>query len=1110
MSAFADYLAELHGNLARDDATEHTHRLALQKLLQSFGQDITVTNEPARILCGAPDLNITHGRVPLGHIETKDVGTSLDAIEKDGAKAAPATHDGRQFKRFLSGLPNWILTNYLEFRWFVNGERRLIARLAELDSSSKIRALPGGEAQLSQLLTAFLSQQALTVGTARDLARRMAGITHIIRDLIIGAFEHEQQQGWLHNWLAAFREVLIPDLDVPQFADMFAQTIAYGLFAACVNTPAREQFSRQSAAYAIPKTNPFLRKLFSEIAGVDMPDTIAWAVDDLVNLLRQADMAAILRDFGKGKGKEDPVVHFYETFLAAYDPKMREVRGVYYTPEPVVSYIVRSVDYLLKTRFNRPKGLADENTLILDPATGTGTFLYFVINQIHDTIVRRQKQQGAWDGYVRDHLLNRVFGFELLIAPYAIAHLKLGMQLAELGYKFGSDQRLGIYLTNTLEEAAKKTEQLFAGWIAEEANAAARIKRDDPILVVLGNPPYSGHSANRGAWITGLLHGNDPEGKSLANYFVCDGKPLGERNPKWLQDDYVKFIRFAQWRIEKTGEGIVAFITNHGYLDNPTFRGMRQSLMHSFNEIYVYDLHGNAKKKERAPDGGKDENVFDIQQGVAICLCVKQRNNPKPAKVFHADLWGLREIYDGGKLVGGKYHALWNNNVATTKWTALKPFSPNYLFVPQPTRLRAEYAKAWKLTDVMPVKSLGIATARDSFCIQWTPGEMWKVVEDFVALDPEIARAKYKLGPDARDWKVTLAQQDLKKSGPSRSNVKPLLYRPFDIRFTYWTGHSRGFHCMPRHDVMRHMLAGQNLALSTTRSVEIERGWEHCLCTNLITQLHTVSLKEVNYLFPLYLYEVAKSETRKGVGGGSSTMLMALFEPSQGYEARRANLNPKFIEDITQRLGLKWVPVGRGDLKKTLGPEDVFNYAYAVFHSPTYRQRYVEFLKVDFPRLPLTSDVKLFRALAAKGAELVELHLMESERLNNLITTFPVKGTNEVEKVQFVTAEGGRARSPSAPQAAQRDKDGRLGEPSLPTTGRVWINPNQYFGCVPKAVWEFHIGGYQVCEKWLKDRKGRKLSYDEIQHYQKIVVALNETIRVMAEIDRLIPHWPLT
>ena len=427
----------------------------------------------------------------------------------------------------------------------------------------------------------MIRKETAGVASVGELARRMAGMTRILCDLIAGTFEHEKEQGWLHNWLAAFRETLIPDLDEKQFADMFAQTLAYGLFAARVHAPPAKPFSRELAAYSLPKTNPFLRKLFAEIA---------WAVDDVVKLLQHADMAEILADFGKGKGKEDPVVHFYETFLAAYDPKMREVRGVYYTPEPVVSYIVRSIDHLLKTRFDRPKGLADEDTLILDPAAGTGTFLYFVIDQIRQKFAR---QAGAWDDYVAKHLLNRVFGFELLMAPYAVAHLKLGMKLKETGYQFGSDQRLGIYLTNTLEEAAKKSEQVFARWVAEEADAASEIKRDKPILVVLGNPPYSGHSANKGKWIKYLVD----------DYRRKEGKLVRLEQAKWIQDDYVKFIRFAQWRIERTGHGIIALITNHSYLDSPTFVCMRERLAETFSELFIVDLHGNVKKKERCPDG---------------------------------------------------------------------------------------------------------------------------------------------------------------------------------------------------------------------------------------------------------------------------------------------------------------------------------------------------------------------------------------------------------------------------------------------------------------------------------------------------------------------------
>lgn len=1039
MAAFTEYLREIKNNLERGDSTEHTHRPALKTLLEAIGKDVVATNEPRRIACGAPDFNITRKGVPVGHVETKDVDANLTEMERGKGP------NGEQFTRYRDGLPNWILTDYLQFRWFVNGKKRLTVCVTELDAKGKIKPLPDGEEKLTQLLTAFFIQETLTVGTAKELAQRMAGMTRIIRDLIVKAFDHEKEQGWLHNWLTAFRETLIPELAEVQFADMFAQTLAYGLFAARVHTPANKEFSRELAAYNLPKTNPFLRKLFAEIAGVDMPDSIAWAVNDIVELLRHADISEILKDFGKGQGKEDPVVHFYETFLGAFDPKMREVRGVYYTPEPVVSYIVRSIDHLIKTRFNRPKGLADENTLILDPATGTATFLYFVIDQIHKKFA---KQAGAWDDYVAKHLLNRIFGFELLMAPYAIAHLKLGMQLQETGYKFGSDQRLGIYLTNTLEEAAKKSEQIFANWISEEANAAAKIKRDDPILVVLGNPPYSGHSANRS---------RDEQGKHtfignlIEDYKQVDGKPLGERNPKWLQDDYVKFIRFAQWRIEKTGEGIIGFVTNHGYLDNPTFRGMRQSLIKSFNEIYVLDLHGNVRKNETTPDGGTDENVFDIQQGVAILLCLKEQGNRNPARLYHHEIWGERAT---------KYSWLYETEINVAPWILLRPSSPYYLFVPQNIDLVAEFESYWRLAEAMPVNVLGFQTHRDDFAIDFEESELRKRIESFRDREESDADIKARFNLNGID--VPKARTQLRANKDWESRFTKCLFRPFDFRFCYY---SEIIMDRPRREILDHVFNRKNLSLLAIRQMGDNISYSHFLCSALpAIDRNFACSRGAASVFPLYLYR-------------DTTIAKMDFGD---LADSRPNLGSAFLKALTKKLKLQQTePHG---LPKGITPEDIFHYTYAVFHSPTYRTRYAEFLKIDFPRLPLTSDAKLFRALTAKGAELVALHLLESPKLEDFLTDWSIKGDTIVEKVQYT----------------ENDK-------------RVWINKTQYFGGVQKAVWEFHIGGYQVCAKWLKDRKGHKLTYEDTQHYQKIVVALSETIRLMRDIDEVIRKhgdWP--
>lgn len=918
------------------------------------------------------------------------------------------------------------------------------------------------------------------MASAKELAGHMAGKAKIIRALIVGVFEHEKERGWLHKWFDDFRKALIPDLKEDEFADMLAQTMAYGLFAAKVHAPLGEPFSRKLAAFDLPKSYPFLRKLFAEIAGVDMPDSIAWAVDDVVELLAHAKMAEILEHFGEGKSgvEKDPVVYFYETFLGEYDPKMRELRGVYYTPVPVADYIVRSIDYLLKTAFGRKKGLADTKTLILDPAVGTATFPYLVIEHIHQ---RFAKQAGAWDDYVDEHLLERLFGFELLMAPYTVAHLKLGKQLQETGYKFSSGRRLGIYLTNTLEEAAAKSDYLIDNFVAEEANAAAKVK-GSTILVVLGNPPYSGHSANRSEVTVRIPMGQGYTaetkrgpvqrtakkpmrvkqktfiGRLIEDYKEGCPELHKPAQAKWLHDDYVKFIRFAQWRVTKTGEGIVGLITNHAYLDNPTFRGMRQSLIRNFNQIYIYDLHGNSKKKEQAPDGREDENVFDIQQGVAIMLCVKEKGNTQPARVYHADLWGTRK---------DKYDCLSETDVSGTSWKELEPSQPHYLFVSQGGVLRTEYEVYCSIPDVLGQygdPAPGMVTTHDDFAISWSRDEAMRKVVDLLGTTTETeARGLFRLCGQAQ-WNYERAKKEL-ASGEWKKEVGQVYYRPFDSR---WTVYNPNVAVHRRLRASYHFIGSPNIGLCIGKAGQVvgTGQWNLICCTHLPVDFN-LFYRGGACNFPLYLYP----DDRK------------LIFP----DAKRINCKDTFLKALADKLGLsREKPYG---LPSGVAPEDIFNYVYAVFHSPTYRTRYAEFLKIDFPRLPLTSNIKLFRALVGRGADLVALHLLESPKVEDFLTDWSVKGDNTVGKVAYT----------------EKDR-------------RVWINKTQYFGGVPKAVWEFQVGGYQVCQKWLKDRKGRKgckdrkLTYDDIQHYQKIVVALSETIRLMAEIDKVIDQaggWPI-
>jgi hypothetical protein len=1060
---FDAYLTSIAADLKGGHATEHTYRPALEHFMEAVRPGVKASNDPKHIECGAPDFIVEKGKVPLGYVETKDVGADLDKVEKS-----------EQVKRYLKALNNLILTDYLEFRWYVNGVKKRTVSVAKVGKNGKLAREENAALNLEQLFKDFYAEEAPTVTSPKDLAGRLAGVTHFIRDQIIAAFtsgDPAVQKGF-ETRLSAFRELLLPAIKPEEFADLYAQAMTYGLFAAKLATPLEEKFSLLSA-YQYLGGNGFLRKLFMDVSEeLDEIEIIRPYLQDIVSLLNRADFGSILATFGRRTRTEDPVVHFYETFLAAYDPKLRESRGVYYTPEPVVQFIVRSVDELLKTRFGKPWGLADSSVKVLDPATGTGTFLYFVIQQIHDEVVETRKQAGQWP-QVSKELLGRLFGFELLMAPYVVAHLKLGMQLKELGAPLGKHERVQVYLTNALEEGVSRAEQLagLGGYIAEESSEAAQVKKREDIMVVLGNPPYSVTSANSGAWITNLVRDG---------YYPHDD--IKEQNPKLLLDDYVKFIRFGEWRIKQTGFGILAFITNHAYLDNPTFRSMREHLMKTFDEIYILDLHGNSKKMEKTPDGGKDENVFDIQQGVAIILAIRNENSLRKgeipsthSKLFHSSLWGTRV---------NKHENLLTSNLKNICWKELNPTKPFTLFVPQNDQLVDEYKAGWRITDIFPVSSTGIKTHRDHFVIDFDLQPLRRRIADFRNLNihDDHIRREYIL-PDTRDWKLHSRRVSFSKVKDWESVFIHCLYRPFDIRNIYY--HDDIIE-LARSKVMSNMLVGSNIGLVATRQVT-SLDFGHILCSELIIEMKTCSHDRGTDFFPLYLYT-----TPEDTAG-------TLF--AQAETTRKANLSPAFLAALSAKLGIPYVedpgplrpaaagpqfaPQFGGGGGGGVGAGEVFCYAYAVFHSPTYRSRYAEFLKIDFPRLPLTGDRALFFTLAEKGRQLVALHLLKTPLVEEFITAYPAGGDNRVEKVVFV------------PDAKR------------PGFGRVQINPRQYFDGVPEAVWAFKIGGYQVCEKWLKDRKGRVLSSEDINHYQRVIVALQGTIRLMAEIDAAIPGWPM-
>jgi predicted helicase len=1070
-----DYLHNLNDKLRQGDATEHTFRPVLESLLQRLSKDSVVTNEPKRIKVGAPDFVIRRkiGKtqfLPIGYIETKDIGVDLAKLEKDD-----------QISRYLK-LENLLFTDYVTFRWYVDGKFRAEAVLAQREKG-KLKPLKDGSEKVEELIRLFLSHEPLPITKPEELAWRMAALCKQIDRIIVQSFDAKEASELLSGLKEAFERTLLPDLTEVQFADMFTQTLAYGLFAARIhhyNSPSVHggakggEFRRSEAAKEIPKTNPFLRKLFDTINSTEIEDEpFIGFVDDLTAIMNHADIASILQFFGKRTGQEDPIVHFYETFLAAYDPKLRELRGVYYTPEPVVSYIVRSVDILLKEKFGLKDGLADRSTieveveengqkvkktmprvLILDPACGTGTFLYHVIKLIRQRFMD-SNNAGEWSDFVQNHLLPRIYGFELLMAPYAVAHLKLAMQLAgqdldepqrgQYAYDFSGSERLNVYMTNSLEMTEKTVQMAMFGLekqIAEEANAARAVKTELPILVVMGNPPYSGNSANTGRWIMDLVR---------EEYYPNDD--IIEKNPKLLLDDYVKFLRFGQWRIKRSGHGILAFITNHSYMDNPTFRRLRSSLLDEFDQVMILDLHGNSKKKEKGPGGIKDENVFDIQQGVAISFFLK--NAPLMGiTAFHtSDLFGKR---------GEKYAYLNRNSVLDTFWHTVKPTPPFYLYRVRSGDYEFEYNNYTSITNIFPKGSTGAKTHRDHLVIDFDTQRLLQRIQDF--RDNKISNDKieslYNLSSKT-NWNLGQRRVALAKVNNWKEWLTTCLFHPFDTRAYY--SHELVVD-RPRYEIMKHMDGSQNLGLVVSRQVVSD--FKHVFCsreTVAVNVLDSAGSFGSGYLMPLY------------ISNENETIL---------------NLSDDFISRLVEILKLNFIEIGSGNLKKTFGPEDIFNYIYAIFHSPTYRKRYAEFLKIDFPRVPLTSNVEMFRKLAALGSELVTLHLVEFELPAGQQTrglsplppavSYPVKGDHIVEKVQYVD-----------------------------TKQQVWINKTQYFEGVPPEVWEFHIGGYQVAEKWLKDRKGRALTSEDREHYRKIIFALSETIRLMAKIDAAIPAWPI-
>ena len=945
------------------------------------------------------------------------------------------------------------------------------------------------EAWRTRWRAAFTLRHREVVSTSKELSIRLAELARNIRDRISTALAIETDKGPLTRLMKAFQTALVHDLDAEGFADMYAQTIAYGLLSARIADP-HKKTADDFAAHM--RTNPFLRELMETFlkvggrrgkAGGPGIDFDELGVSEVVELLDDANMEAVVRDFGDRNPQEDPVIHFYELFLKEYDAKKRMQRGVFYTPRPVVSYIVRSVDELLRTEFGLADGLADTATWgemakrhkdlkipdgvspdqgfvqILDPATGTGTFLVEVIDLIHKTLAAKWKAQGhgekkidaLWNEYVPKHLLTRLHGYELLMAPYAIAHLKIGLKLYETGYRFGSDERARVYLTNALEPSHdfSGTFQFAIPALAHEAAAVNEIKRRGRFTVLVGNPPYSGISANM----------NEAAQELVQRYRQVEGTPLQERK-LWLQNDYVKFLGLAHRLVMESGVGSIGYITDNSYLDGPTFRGVRWNLLADFTCIDVLNLHGSAKKANTDPAATVDQNVFDITQGVAVLTAVRLERGVN-VRFRTASLFGRREQ---------KYERLLTLTRGDQSWAAATPSSPFYLFAGDQAGGKDEYRSFVSVEAAFLLRSVGVQTSRDHLAIGFTRRELIDKIVEFAnpkTTDAVIRErffpgkkvANYKAG-DTRGWSLSKARKAIAAAKSVDDGIVRITYRPLDIRYVF---NVTSLVDWPRPEVSEQMRSGRNVALCVLRRTENARVYDYFSVSRHTISNHQASLKDGTYLLPLYI----------DVEGGHGE----LFGKT---ESRKPNLSRPFLEAFADALGVP--PAGPHGLPARVTPEDLLHFAYAVFHSPGYRNRYAEFLKLDFPRLPLCRDLELFRALARLGGELVSLHVLESPKVERFITEYLGGRGPEVGTVSWAK-------------------------------NTVWIDKAQTTGFkgVREEVWNFHIGGYQVCEKWLKDRKGRTLSKDDIVDYQKIVVALAETIRLMKEIDEVIEQhggWP--
>lgn len=1065
---------------------EHTHRTALQNLLQAIkdNQDkqnkISIKQEPNNDKegRGAPDFLITKDFLTLGYIENKRVNANLDNI---------ITSD--QILKYTKLSPNIILTDYLRFILLSLNDKNevIVCKEVKICSLDEIKSVIKNQSlletktkELNELFAIFFSKIPNPINSALDFANHLSLRTRILKDELLSSIENEI----LLSLFNTFKETLYKELSYEEFCDSFAQTLTYSLFLAKLNNDTAKEIDLNNAKKFIPKSFPLIRSMSGFLDdSFENLENIKWLLEEIINIINHIDITSIIKELNKTGEKDlfnrptilsthkDPYLHFYETFLASYDPKLREVRGVYYTPAPVVIFIINAIDEILKQDFNHKKGLSealDKNITLLDFATGTGTFLLEAFRKALEPINKNSVN------YNPKALIDKFCGFEFLIAPYTIAHLKISQSFKEeFNSPLNDDESLKIALTNTLYFKSISKEQndqntLFTLIdLTKEFKKAQKIK-EEQILIITGNPPYSGASSNKGLYEDEIKisYGLEPskanlskEQKEYINLYFQEKtkqntntfkaiyekhKLENEKNPKWLLDDYVKFIRFAQSKIDSQENGIFAFISNNSFLDNPTFRGMRYSLMQSFDKIYILNLHGDTRKKEKAPDGSKDDNVFDIMQGVSINIFIKQNSKAKNTKIYYHDLYGKRK---------DKYEFLYENDLNSIKWTLVKNNEPFYLFLPQNNDLLEEYNKGISVKDMFMLSGVGICSKRDNIVFHNNKENLMQLLKDFNTKTKDELYKIYDIGEDSRDWKLDSAIKAVNKNCDNLENfIKKCHYRPFDKKWTYYIENSKAFMAYPVYDIFEHFLENENIGLICDRGTKLNN-IDNIFISSKIIDLHLVG--SGSYIYPLYLYPTTRSKK-----------FLKKENPNfneENFTSKIENFKESFRTFIDEFY------------KEKFSPEDILGYIYAVLFHKIYREKYLDFLKIDFPKIPFTKDKNTFKNLSKLGLKLVNLHLLKNDELDFNVGEAlfkDIKNKNfKIQKIKY-------------------NKD----------TKELFINESLYFNKVSPEIYEFKIGGYAVLDKYLKSHKEEDIDH---KHFTLIIQTLDETLKIQDEISKI-------